>query len=73
MESLPIQQADGRLRGEHEILQSGATASFLLSLNALFLAPKPGYHRGAEPRLQDGTFYMTDFAPLNETAHFATP
>jgi len=63
VESLPERQADGGLRDEHEIFRPGATASFLLSLNALFLAPKSGYHRGAEPRLQGVTFYLTDFTP----------
>ncbi|MGA2077275.1 MAG: hypothetical protein ABSH52_27630 [Terriglobia bacterium] len=32
-------QADGGLRDEHEIFRPGATASILLSLTALFLAP----------------------------------
>lgn len=39
VESLPEQQPDGGLRDEHEILQPEATASFLLSLTALFPAP----------------------------------
>jgi hypothetical protein len=29
----------------------------------MFLAPQSGYDFGAEPRLQDVTFYLTDFTP----------
>jgi hypothetical protein len=47
-ESLPRQQVDGSLRDEHEIPQPGATAGFLSSLAALFLAPESRYHRSAE-------------------------
>ena len=47
-ESLPKQQADGGLRDEHEIPQPGATAGFLSSLAALFLAPESRYHRSPE-------------------------
>lgn len=47
-ESLPRQQPDGGLRDEHEISQPGATAGFLSSLAAVFLAPESGYHRSAD-------------------------
>ena len=63
MQSLPKQQADGGRRDEHEILPTGATASFLLSVTAMFLAPQSGYYRDAKPRLQGVTFYLTDFTP----------
>ena len=47
-ESLPKQQADGGLRDEHEIPQPGATAGFLSSLAALFLASESRHHRSPE-------------------------
>ncbi|MGD0696330.1 MAG: hypothetical protein ABSB82_16025 [Terriglobia bacterium] len=47
-ESLPRQQPDGGLRDEHEISQPGATAGFLSSLAAVFLAPESRYHRSAD-------------------------
>jgi hypothetical protein len=71
VESLPKQQADGGLRDKHEILQPEATASFLLSLTAMFLAPQSGYYFGTEHPSQGVTFYLTDLNPLNETVQFA--
>jgi len=47
-ESLAKQQADGGLRDEHEIPQPGATAGFLSSLAALYLAPESRYCRSPE-------------------------
>src|SRR5208282_1916033 len=47
-ESLPRQQTDRGLRDEHEIPQPGATAGFLSSLAAVFLAPGSHYHRSPE-------------------------
>ncbi|HMD83609.1 MAG TPA: hypothetical protein VKO18_02780 [Terriglobia bacterium] len=59
-ESLPRQQADGGLRDEHEIPQPGATAGFLSSLAALFLAPESRYHRSADllERMQRAAAYL---------------
>ncbi len=71
VESLPKQQADGGLRDEHEILQPEATASFLLSLNALFLAPQVGLPSRRRTTLAGCHVLLDRFHALNETVQFA--
>lgn len=50
---LPRQQADGGLIDEYEIPMAGATAGFLSSLAAAYLAPESRFHRNADllPRM----------------------
>jgi hypothetical protein len=59
-DSLPRQQTDGGLRDDQEIPQPGATAGFLSSLAAVFLAPESRYHRSVDllERMQRAAEYL---------------